>query len=395
MHMRQRLAFSATLVALTISIAACGGDDSGDSATTVAPATTAAAATTAAPAETSAAPTTAGDAATTVPGTDVATTVAAADSGPNTPEPQPLAERTKVTASIPFRGIEPYATLLLADALGEFDKENLDVEIVEAQTNNAVVLLQQGDVDFMPAAVSAGLYNAIAGGADIHVVGGGIGFSEDNHQGYYARKGALSADGTFDVCSLKGKNVSTGSATGLGSPAVVELSALLATCDLTLKDVNIVPQGGADLFAAMDAGAVDVGNLADPFWQQAAARGDLLVAPFTQPNAGYYMGKIRTEHPEVAEAIVRALVRTTRTYLQGDYRADPTVRAAIIESMGITDAQLQGPASIVFDPDFEFPVEVVAPVEQVWLEVGGILNYTEPLPVDQYFDDSIRQAVVG
>lgn len=389
MHHRRRSALFAAFAAVTLAVTACGGDDDSDST----PAPTAASTTAAAPDTTtgsSSAPSTAGTDA-----TAPATTAGDAAGGPDTPAPQPLPERVKVTASIPFRGIEPYAQLLLADFFGEFEKENLEVEIVEQQTNNAVVLLQQGDVDFMPAAVSAGLYNAIFGGADIRVVGGGIGFTAANHQGYYARQGALADDGTFDPCSLDGKSVSTGSATALGSPAVVELAALLAECDLTLDDVNIVPQGGGDLFAAMEAGAVDVGNLADPFWQQAEARGDLLVAPFTQPNAGYYMGSIRTEQPEVAAAIVRALVRTTRTYLQGDYRADPEVRAAIIESMGITEEQLQGPASIEFDPDFEFPVAVVAPVEQVWLDLGEILTYDAPLPVESYFDDSIRQSVLA
>lgn len=308
--------------------------------------------------------------------------------------PVPLAEKTKVTASIPFRGIEPYATLLLADAFGEFEKENIELEIVEQQTNEAVVLLQRGDVDFMPAAVSAGLYNAIAGGADIKVVGGGISFTEDNKQGYYASEAFLDGE-EFDPCSLEGQNVSTGSATGIGSPAVVELAALLAECDLELDDVNIVPQGGGDLFAAMESGAVAAGNLADPFWQQAEARGDVLIAPFRQPNAGYYMGKIRTEQPEVAAAIVRALARTTRTYLQGDYRADDAVKQAMVDEMGLDAASLDEPASIVFDPDFEFPVEVVAPVEELWLEVGGILNYDEALPVEDYFDDSIRADVIG
>ena len=315
--------------------------------------------------------------------------------GPNTPAPQPLAERTKVTASIPFRGIEAYGTLLLADYFGEFEKENIEIEIVEQQTNNAVVLLQQGDIDFVPAAPSAGLYNAIAGGADINGVGGGIGFTQDNHQGYYVRKGVLAADGTFDPCSLKGKKVSTGSATGLGSPAVVELSALLADVQPDAEGRDHRAAGRRRPVRRDGGRRRRRGQPGRPVLEQAEAHGDLLVVPFTQPITGYWMGKIRTEQPEVAAAIVRALTRTTRTYLQGDYRADPEVRAAIIESMGITEAQLQGPASIVFDPDFEFPVEVVAPVEAVWLEAGGILTYADPLPVEDYFDDSVRQAVVG
>jgi NitT/TauT family transport system substrate-binding protein len=315
--------------------------------------------------------------------------------GPDTPAPKPLPSEVTVNASVPFRNIEAYAPLLLAEYFGEFKKENINIKIQTVQTSNLVVLMQQGQIDFAPAAPSAGLFNAISAGANIKGIGGGVTFSPANHQGYYVRKGLLKPDGSFSACDLKGKKVSTGSATGLGSPAVVELAAYLKTCNLTVKDVTIVPQGGTDLFAAMDAGAVDAGNLADPVWSRAEAAGHKLIIPFNAPITSYWMGKIRTERPDVAAAILRALTRTNRTYLQGNYRSNTTVRPALIKALGATEAELAGPSKLIFDPDFKFPVDFIAPIETAWVNVGGIVNFNQPLPASALFDDGPRQAAQG
>ncbi|WP_238015821.1 ABC transporter substrate-binding protein [Dactylosporangium sp. AC04546] len=315
--------------------------------------------------------------------------------GPNTPAPKPLPSEVTVNASLPFRNIEAYAPLLLAEYFGEFKKENIKINIQLVQTNNLVVLMQKGDIDVAPAAPSAGLFNAIAGGADIKGVGGGVGWSPANHQGYYVRKSLLKPDGTFSACDLKGKKVSTGSATGLGSPAVVELAAYLKTCNLTVKDVTIVPLGGADLLAGLDSGAVDAGNLSDPVWTTAETSGHKLIIPFTASITSYWMGKIRTEKPDVAAAILRALVRTSRTYLQGDYRGNAEVKQGLIKAMGATEAQLNGPSSLIFDPDFKFPIQNIAPIETAWAEIGGIVNFNKPLSDSQLFDDGPRTTALA
>lgn len=328
-------------------------------------------------------------------GTQATSAPAPGPTGPNTPAPKPLPSEVTVNASLPFRNIEAYAPLLLAEHFGEFKKENIKINIQLVQTNNLVVLMQKGDIDVAPAAPSAGLFNAIAGGADIKGIGGGVGWSPANHQGYYVRKSLLKPDGTFSCADLKGKKVSTGSATGLGSPAVVELAAYLKTCNLTVKDVTIVPLGGADLLAGLDSGSVDAGNLSDPVWTTAEKTGHKLIIPFTASITSYWMGKIRTEKPDVAAAIVRALIRTSRTYLQGDYRSNPQVKEGLIKAMGATEGQLTGPSSLMFDPDFKFPIGNIAPIEAAWAEIGGIVNFAKPLPDDKLFDDTPRQTALA
>ncbi|GAA2576752.1 ABC transporter substrate-binding protein [Dactylosporangium fulvum] len=321
--------------------------------------------------------------------------LSAGPTGPNTPAPKPLPSEVTVNASLPFRNIEAYAPLLLAEYFGEFKKENIKINIQLVQTNNLVVVMQKGDIDFAPAAPSAGLFNAIEGGADIKGIGGGVSWSPANHQGYYVRKSLLKADGSFSACDLKGKKVSTGSATGLGSPAVVELAAYLKTCNLTVKDVTIVPLGGADLLAGLDSGAVDAGNLSDPVWTTAEKAGHKLIIPFNASITSYWMGKIRTEKPDVAAAILRALVRTSRTYLQGDYRSNPEVKQGLIKSMEATEAQLTGPSSLIFDPDFKFPVSNIVPIQTAWAQIGGIVNFDKPLPDSKLFDDRPRQVALA
>jgi hypothetical protein len=80
--------------------------------------------------------------------------------------------------------------------------------------------------------------------------------------------------------------------------------------------------------------------------------------------------------------------------VQGDYRSNPTVHAAMIKALCATEAELTGPSNLQFDPDFKFPVDAIAPIQTAWLNIGGILNFNSPLPASAYFDDSARQAAL-
>src|SRR5690606_12292607 len=106
--------------------------------------------------------------------------------------------------------------------------------------------------------------------------------------------------------------------------------------NLTLKDIDISTLTGPDVLVALENGSIDGGFLADPTWADPDQRGYAkLVVPFgTFSVNGYMMGKLRTEQPDVAKAFIRAMVRTSRTYLQGDYHNDPEVRAKLLEIMG-------------------------------------------------------------
>lgn len=128
-----------------------------------------------------------------------------------------------------------------------------------------------------------------------------------------------------------GKTVlSLSDVTGLGGPGMYLLARLVARCPgQTLKSViphlTVSPLVGPDLLVAMRQGAVDMAFLVDPLTR---APGLSEYAAFASPArsgegpgvdiAGWALGSLRRDRPEVADAFVRATIRTVRTHLQGN-----------------------------------------------------------------------------
>src|SRR3954469_3566212 len=62
--------------------------------------------------------------------------------GPGTPKPSPLQQR--VTVKVAYSAsIDAFLSLLLAKELGEFEKENLDIQLQQVPTTDGAVLLAQ------------------------------------------------------------------------------------------------------------------------------------------------------------------------------------------------------------------------------------------------------------
>jgi NitT/TauT family transport system substrate-binding protein len=100
------------------------------------------------------------------------------------------------------------------------------------------------------------------------------------------------------------------------------------------------------------------------------------------------------DQPEVAEAIMRAITRTVRTYLQGDYHADDEVMAALSEAFGVPVEAMRQTPPLVFDPDMGLDVELLERIQNVWID-NDVLEFDEPLPSDQLVDRSVVERVLG
>ena len=92
---------------------------------------------------------------------------ACGEPGYSTLDPQPLAEPTQITISAAGK-LEAFAPAFLADATGEFEKENLEVEFVISQT--AVQALATGEADASLSAPSLEMINAIRSGISMRAV---------------------------------------------------------------------------------------------------------------------------------------------------------------------------------------------------------------------------------
>jgi NitT/TauT family transport system substrate-binding protein len=358
----------AIVAVLALVLAACGDD--GDSGGASTPTTTAAS-----------------SSATTTPGPT---------SGPGSPAPQPLPERTSATIAMGV-AIEPFAAPLLAEAMGEFEKENLDVSVEIVPPNDGLLLLANGDIDMQVAGIGGGTLNAIDSGVDVRYVANTHAQHEDNHEGLWVRNEYFGPDGKPIADQVRGMTVAVG-AQGVGAVSTIPLQRWLETMGLTISDVELSPLQGADILTALEQGSVGAGYVLTPHWQLAeAADWGQLVTP-TPPiaAAGYlFSGKTLEEKPEVADAIMRALTRTVRTYLQGDYHDDAEVMTVLAEVLQQPEASIASAPSLVFDPDMTFDVELLEEVQDVWIGVGGVLEFDEPLPASQVVDDAVIQRILG
>jgi NitT/TauT family transport system substrate-binding protein len=389
--LRRSIALLTVAAAIAIVTTACGDDDdeqaSVTSLTSVASSTSA---TTTAPSTATGAP----DG--TTQATSLTTAAAAVSSGPNTPAPRPLAKRTSVKL-VSTLNAEAFAALYLADEFGEFDKENLDADVVQLTLPDALPGLIQGNIALLAAGYNAGPLNAIAGGADLKWVASTYAPSPKSMAGMWVRSDLFPATGTFDLCTLRGKRISFGAPIGLATSTAWWFGDELQKCGIGFSDFELSLLAGGDLVTALSTGAVDAGFLPDPLWADPAEKGyaKLVVPQPAFPIGGFIMGPIREKQPDVAAAIVRAMVRASRTYLQGDYRNDPKVRAALLNGLGIPEPLLAVGGSGIFPPDMRMVPDAAEPMQDAWIRAGGILNYSEAIPATDLIDDSIVDRVLS
>jgi ABC-type nitrate/sulfonate/bicarbonate transport system substrate-binding protein len=84
-------------------------------------------------------------------------------------DPQPLPERTTLVVSA-VANLEAFTPLYVADALGEFEKENIEIEIALMPATEAVPALALGQVDVSAVGITATLFNLVSEGVDIRLV---------------------------------------------------------------------------------------------------------------------------------------------------------------------------------------------------------------------------------
>lgn len=369
---RQLCAVTAVL-GLLGGLAACGGDDDGAEPTEVAATEPASSATT-----------------TPVPTEAVATTTADVDPL----APKPLAERATIRMGVGSKA-ESLASLWAALELGEFDAENVTVEISVAPLNDILVLAQQGDLDVVTQGVSAGTLNLLASGDDLRFVfPGGSPAAGGTALGFWARKDILGDDGVLQPDELPGVTI----ATVAGEIAATNAWFWKMVDDMgggvTPEDVTYTDLAYADAANAIVNEAVQIAFTVTPF-NELIEESDccvfLTAAAPTVPASGYVFGPNMYEpgNQELGQAFVRAMARTVRDHMQGDYEANPEVLQAISTQTELPAEQIQGTPSLTFEP--EMPEESLT-VAANFFESIGILDFDTaqaPTLIDSSWIDAV------
>jgi NitT/TauT family transport system substrate-binding protein len=101
------------------------------------------------------------------------------------------------------------------------------------------------------------------------------------------------------------------------------------------------------------------------------------------------------ERRDIGEAFARALVRTSRRWLQGDYHANPQVMAALVKELGQTEEAIKrGGTTLAFPPNLPIPDFLPGLLQKTYLLSPGLLTYTSPLPDDKVVDHAFLDKAV-
>jgi len=358
------------LLALLVLAAACGGDDGGSASSTTS---------------------------TTAPSDDTGSTGDDTGSSDDPYAPQPLAERGELTFSLSgnFEFVFP---VHLAKELGEFEKENLDVNIITISATEQLPDLASGQADIAGIGATASALNAVHQGID-------LAFFQNTHdapsegtsEGLWIRKDRLTADGELDPDKVDGMKIVLGTQKE-ASPTIYVLKLALDEVGKSVKDISM--QGlnpNADSLIALQNGAVDGAHLLSPFSDDPGLADCCVLVQETIPAGKYAaMSEDLEAEPELYEAFVRALIRTQRDHLQGNYHQDPDVADVLAAFTGAPLETVQSAKTWYgFGAEARNDEDLITTLQDMWLDFGGILAYTEPLSVDTFSTQSIVDAVNG
>jgi NitT/TauT family transport system substrate-binding protein len=316
--------------------------------------------------------------------------LASAQSGP-APKPLPKRETVKMLVS---SAVEAYAPMYIAKELGEFAKENLEVEYVNVPQNDAMLVLTRGQGDAWNNAPTAAVFNAIAQGAEIRMVAPGQFIPPGTKQGVWVTKAFL-AGKPYTPALLKGQTIA--SAVGAGSSTSYYIALELEKAGLTMKDINFRPLPAADIVVALENGAVSFGVVNSPHNQKIDQNKVEFVFGL-QSNVsigGLFFGpRLLKERRDIGEAFMRAWVRGVRTYLQGDYHENAKVVDALSKAMSIPAATIKQGRSLVFPADQPMVPGMMDKLQAAYAAAPGILSYQQSLPEDRIVDRRFLEAAL-
>ena len=283
--------------------------------------------------------------------------------------------------------VEAFLGVLLAEELGEFEKEGIDVEVSIVPATESPLLVATGRGDVAMSNLSAGNLNLIADGNPLRVVFGGSIPNPEANEGFWVHSSVPGEDG-FQPHDLQGATL----ATSFGEASSV-IASLLAdaeemepgglAADQLVHQTMSLPDG----MAALMNGAVDAAMSVQPFSTQLGAAGccEYIGMWPTFSTSAVLMGPtLLEEDRDLGLAFTRAVARTVRDHLQGDYHKDPELSPAIATLLEQPLDSFQASYSPLWNlrPSYESLTEP----QDYYFEVGELLSYDTPLTPEQVFD---------
>jgi NitT/TauT family transport system substrate-binding protein len=287
------------------------------------------------------------------------------------------------------------STYIAADK-GYFRDAGLDVVVQRIDsTGKAVAILAANHVQVMLGGINAGFYNALGQGLPL-VLALEAGSTPTYHQ-VLVRPDLK--DKIKTPADLKGRTVALSS---VGSTSMYEMSEILASAGLTLKDIDGKHLSFSQMAAAMTNGAIDAAFEVAPFTQRMIEQ--KIGVPWINPeqyirtlpmtNIAYIANRDWVKaNPDAARKLFVALARAGRDYCQAYHHGpnrgevmDIMLREHIATDRGLLD-RMDWQARTT---DGEFNVASLVDM-QSFFKNAGIIDKTAP--ADRMVDPSFAKAV--
>lgn len=305
-------------------------------------------------------------------------------------EPDPVEEPTTIVVGA--SRITAFLPVFIAQEMGEFERENLTVQFTDAQGTDLVVLLTQGRIDLAAAGFGPGILNLAADGDAVKLVyPASSTYEPDAEFGVWARTEIVGEDG-FSPSDLRGHSI--GSSFGPSSPTIGYFFQELMRQDaeFSVNDVTFEQLGSAtDVPLALVNGAVDAAYVVPPLDTVVIDSGCCVFVGGNPPIPfGYWAvgsnvlsGDVE---PEVVTAFLRAIERTSRTHLSGNYLEDPEIGPVVEQILSTPLEGLQAVPLGRWQFEGDLQLEILMDLQDYYFYLGDLLSFEEPLPADVWFD---------
>lgn len=310
-------------------------------------------------------------------------------------------DKTEVTVGV--GASLAYAHIYVAEEMGYFDDENLDINFTTiAKPSDTLPLLNAGDIDGAFGGLSAGFLNAIDRDLDIRLVQARGEYPADQEKaaGFMVRKDLLDSGKVKKIADLKGKTIGlAGGESDIGNSGGFFISQILGTEGLTLKDVKWANVSQADAQAAFDSKAIDAAFMPSPFTtlNKDAGTADFFGDQEVMAGAtsgGLMMGpSLLEDNRVVGESFLRALLRAADVMRDGDYRENADV-VAVLEKYKFEPEVVERTPLYSYEEGLPLNPETFDVFQQTFLDHGGILTIEERMDFDDIVDTKMHQASI-
>jgi NitT/TauT family transport system substrate-binding protein len=289
---------------------------------------------------------------------------------------------------------------MIAVERGYFSQQGMDLSVAELGPQELIAALGSGQLDAGTTGMSAGLFNSVARGVAIRIVGPQARMDPGASPLFFMVRQDLLERGQFsDYRDLKGKKVAL---IAKGTTGEYVLARALEKGALTSTDVDVVTLDFASMTAGLASRAIDVAVQTEPTATASVAAGVARkwrevsdVAPGLQNSVVLFSADFIARQPELASRWMTAYLQGVRDF-HAAFHAGGVGRGEVVSILAkwtpVKDTSLYDRMGFPYiDPNGRVNVDSLRDL-LTWFRAQGLVNI--PIDVEQVIDPRFAETAV-